>query len=216
MVSEQSQLDRLHDPVMAALVKKGFDKQQMEALLKNIAKKIESEKMYKLPPGILSENNMQFLLNREIKQHMRYKTPFSSIMLSAEGIVQDEKVRRPTADEHNALLPKLFSIAKSVFRDIDLIGELPEPHNQTVFSLLSMTDGKGAQIARVRLLKKIGKVRFKVDGGEAGILVATSLTVPEPEKKYDLTSYLTVVYHNHEVQQKKIAENHHLSPESDD
>ncbi len=197
MVGEQSQLDRLHDPVMAALIARGFDKEQMEDLLKKMAGRIASGKMFKLPPGVLSANNMQFLLDREIKQHMRYHTPFASIMMTIEGLMSDTAARRQTDDETTAMLPKLFSIAKHLLRDIDLVGSLAGPFEKTVFALLTMTDEAGAKIPQERILGKVETLKIQIKNSEMRVIVATSVTAPVPDTKYDMKSYLELAHSNH-------------------
>ncbi len=197
MVSEQSQLERLRDPVMSALSLRGFDKGQTEEFFKRIAARIASGKMMKLPPGVLSATNMKFLLDREIRQHNRYRTPFSSIMLTAEAFVFGGGARRTTEGEMWTLAPRLFSVAKLILRDIDLVGGLPEPYERAVFSLLAMTDGKGALVARTRILKKLGEMKVATKEGEATVIVAASVTAPEEEREYDMKSYLELVYRTH-------------------
>jgi hypothetical protein len=207
MVGEQGQLDRLHDPVMAALTARGFDRNQMEEILKKIATKIASGKMFKLPPGVLSANNMQFLVDRELRQHHRYHTPFSTIMLSLEGMLTSGKARRPTEAEYQLIVPKLFSVAKFILRDIDLVGTLGAPHEKTVFSLLAMTDLKGATIAEGRILKKIASLQLKTAEGETNLITAASLHIPGDDEKPDIRKFLADAFSNHEKVVKEIEAN---------
>ncbi|MBN1576861.1 MAG: hypothetical protein JW913_09930 [Chitinispirillaceae bacterium] len=197
LVGEQAQLDRLHDPVMAALTARGFDKEQMENLLKKLAGRIAAGKMFKLPPGILSANNMQFLLDREIKQHQRYKTPFASLMVTIEGLSSDGASRRPSDDETVTMLPKIFSLVKHVLRDIDLVGSLDVPDEKAAFALLTMTDGAGAKIARGRIIKKIDTIKMKIGNNEMMVIVAASTAAPDAEVKYTMKSYLELVRRSH-------------------
>ncbi len=204
MVGEQGQLDRLHDPVMAALSARGFDHKQMEQILKKIASKISAGKMFKLPPGVLSANNMQFLVDRELKQHHRYHTPFSTIMLSLEGMLTKGKAHRPTEAEFQLIIPKLFSVAKFILRDIDLVGTLGAPHEKTVFSLLAMTELKGATIAKERIMKKIASLQLKTAEGKTTLITAASLHVPSEEEKPDIKNFLADAFSNHEKVVKEI------------
>ncbi len=186
MIGEQAHLDRLYDPVTAALTARGFDKEQIEILFKKIAERIASGKMIKLPPGILSANNIHFLLDREIKQHTRYNTPFASIMVTIEGVIINDTTRRPSAEEINFILPGIFSTVKHVLRDIDLVGALSAPDERVVFALLAMTDGGGAEIARQRIIKKLESLIVKIGNREGKIIVAASVTYPVTGVKYDM------------------------------
>lgn len=199
MVGEQSRLDRLQEPVMQALASRGFDKEQMETLLKRLARKIASGKMFKLPPGVLSATNMQFLLDREIKQHHRYTTPFTTILLTVEGLRTEKETRAPTGDETRAILPKLYSVAKHILRDIDLVGGLAGHEESAVFSILAMTEIEGAEIARERILEKIGSLKLKVKDGEAALLTASSVTAPLSDKQQDVSSYVKSCLANHDA-----------------
>ena len=196
MVGEQGQLDRLHDPVIAALTARGFDRDQMERILKKIAGGIASGKMFKLPPGILSSNNMQFLVDRELKQHHRYHTPFSIILISLEGLLINNQPRRPNENELQLLLPKIFSVAKFILRDIDLVGSLGTPHEKIVFSLLAMTELKGAYIAQERILRKIESLHLKTSEGEETLITASSVFQPDGEKS-DIKNFLANAFANH-------------------
>jgi hypothetical protein len=210
MVGEQAQLDRLHDPVMAALTARGFDKAQMEVLLKKLAGRIASGKMFKLPPGILSANNMHFLLDREIKQHLRYHTPFASIMVTLEGFLSDGTARRPSNDENAMVLPKIFSTVKHMLRDIDLVGGLSEPDERVVFALLAMTDEAGANIARERIIKKLDTLLLKIDNAEMKLIAAASAAAPITDVKYDMKSYLEWARQRHAQHQHEVTEKCHL------
>ncbi|MBN1307318.1 MAG: hypothetical protein JXA18_05340 [Chitinispirillaceae bacterium] len=206
MVGEQSQLERLHEPVIAALTARGFDKEQMESLLKKLAGRIASGKMFTLPPGILSANNMKFLLDREIKQHERYKTPFASIMVTLEGFSSDGALRSLSDEERGAMLPKIFSLVKHSLRDIDLVGSLDAPDEKAVFALLAMTDGAGAKIARERIVKKIDALKMKIGDNDMKMIIAASAATPATEEKYTMKSYLELARRSHAEAVKAIAE----------
>ena len=210
MVSEKEQLSRLQEPLMAALSARGFDREQMEEIVKKIAAGIASAGTFKLPPGVLSANNMHFLLDRELKQHYRYRTPFTIMLLTLEGLSINDQARRPSEEEIRFILPKLFSVAKHILRDIDLVGTLDPPHERIVLSLLTMTEQKGALIAQERILRKIESHILKITEGEAEIITAASVFFPESGKKTDITVFITEAIQNHDSLAKSIAEKYHL------
>ena len=204
MVGEQGQLERLQTPVVDALAARGFDQKQTEVMLKRLAHRISQGKMFRLPPGILSANNMQFLLNREIKQHHRYKTDFTIIIISPAGVTSSENARCFTKEEEHYILPKIFSVVQYVLRDIDLVGVLPGSDRNEVLALMTMTDNVGAEIALKRLLSKFSRLKLKIGKEELGVIVAASIGSPPAEAEQDSKPYLQNGYRNHLEVVKKV------------
>ncbi|MCX7726309.1 MAG: hypothetical protein N2053_05625 [Chitinispirillaceae bacterium] len=204
MVGEISHLERIQQPLIEALVSRGFDKEQMEKLIKELAKRISSGKMFKLPPGILSANNMKFLLDREIRQRHRYHTPFSTMTITVEGLCFLKEFKQPNDKELSLIIPGLYSLVKSTLRDIDLVGVFPEGDEKKIFAILSMTDEKGAHIARERLLKKIESKRVKIGTREANLVLAVSVTSPIEGDEEDTNTYLRHLEENHRSEREEI------------
>lgn len=197
MVGEQGQLDRLHDPLMAAMVSRGFDREQIAALLCHLAEKVAEGTLLKLPPGVLSVKNFQFMLDREVKQNNRYGTPFTTVMLTVEGLLAASTVRLLAPELHRKILPKLFALAKHMLRDIDLVGALEPPDDIAVFMLLTMTDRDGARVAEQRIVQKAATLQLVVENVACSLLVATSITAPQEGAKNTLQSYMQEVHANH-------------------
>lgn len=214
MVSEQGQLERLETPVVDALTARGFDKKQMETMLKRLGHRIAEGKMFKLPPGILSSNNMQFLLNREIKQHHRYKTPFTIIILSAVGVTGNGTTRKIKKEEESVIVPKLFSVVQYILRDIDLVGSLPGSEKSIVLALMTMTENDGAAIARERILSKFSRLKLKIGDEELQVIVAASVGSPPSETEQEVKAYLTNGYKNHKALVRKLQAEYHLDSDA--
>lgn len=197
MVGEQGQLDRLHDPLMAAMLARGFDPGQIEALLGHLAEKVAEGALLKLPPGVLSVKNFQFMLDREVKQNNRYGTPFTTVMLTVEGLVAASVVRPLTTELRRKILPKLFALTKHMLRDIDLVGALEPLDDTAVFMLLTMTDCDGACVAEQRIVQKAATLQLTFEDVACSLLVATSITTPQEGTKNTLQSYMQTVHANH-------------------
>jgi len=210
MVGGQTQLDRLNKPIAEALAATGFEAGQVDDLLKMLKTGLLKGKAFVPPPGILSENNIQFLLEREIKQQRRYKTPFSSIMVTLEGLFSGTNARRAYDNEENALSLKVFSVVKHSLRDIDLIGSLGAKENRAVFALLAMTDGAGSEVVRRRLIAIMDGLIVKIENVEIKVIVAVSASASSFSDKYDLKSYLAMARRNHESVVRGIVEKYHL------
>lgn len=210
LLGEQTQLDRLNKPIVEALAVSGLGAGQVDELLKTLKADLLKGKSVVLPPGILSENNIQFLLEREIKQQRRYKTPFSSIMVTLEGLFADTNARRASGDEENALLVKVFSVVKHSLRDIDLIGSLGAKENRAVLALLAMTDAAGSEVVRRRLVTIMDGLIVKINNVETRIIVAVSASASSLSDKHDLKSYLAMARRNHESVVHGIVEKYRL------
>lgn len=191
------QQSRLQDSLSAALKSRGYGGKQIENFFTQLTKQIASGGKVILPSSALGSNNMLFLINREIKQHIRYSTPFSSIMVSLTSVLQENESRSPTEEEQNAVLPQLFTCVKTLLRDIDLIGTVDQYDTPIIFAILSMTDEKGAQIVRSRIKRKIEDSEFFTNETKVVVSAAVSVTVPDDETK-DLKSYLALTKKNHD------------------
>jgi len=208
MVNGKAQLERLHKPLTEAFAARGFDGEQTEAIFERLAHRISAGKMMKLPPGALAPNNMTFLLDREIKCSFRYHSTFSSIIVTAEGLHHAAQSRRLTDEEIMLVTPKIYSIIQKEVRDIDLVGNAGGAFDKAVFIIMTMTDEKGAHAALKRIQQKIGAFTVPLKNDTATVITASSVSVPKPELKYDLKSYLEQCQVRHERAIRHCTEEH--------
>lgn len=195
-IEHQDQISRLQRSLVENLKEKGFDADRINQLLNRLSK-TSLEIKRTLPPGTLYSNNMLFLLDREMKQHQRYKTPFSTMMISAVKIISQNAPRSPSRDEIVRIIPPLFLAVKELLRDIDLIGFIQEPETGVIFVLLAMTDSTGAGVARERLRQKINTLQLTINDQICSIEPAISITTPTDEKPIDLKTFLETAKKNH-------------------
>ncbi len=193
-----SSLNQAHtqNSLTAALKARGYDEQQIQDFFKLLTRQVKSGGKIILPSSALGSNNMLFLINREIKQHLRYKTPFSSLTASISKVVTNNQEHIPALEEHAELLPQLFNCAKALLRDIDLIGSTDISDPPSILMILAMTDGEGAKVVQCRLKKKAEEINFSLDGQEVHVKIKVSITLPN-EKTIDLKSYLELSQKNH-------------------
>ena len=85
-LEQQPHVSRLREQLAAVLESQGFGIEQVKELLDSTINKA-SRKNSPLPSNALSSNNMLFLLDREIKQHERYKTPFSTLLITIKKVL---------------------------------------------------------------------------------------------------------------------------------
>jgi hypothetical protein len=197
-LSTESQLNKIKDPLKEALTSRGFSGDQIQKFVNRLASHIASGKKIVLPSNALSSNNMIFLLNRELKQHNRYNTPFTTLLISIRGVYTDDiNIRIPMADDFVEIVPQIYSIVKSTLRDIDLVGTLGGDDDHMILALLSMTPADGAGVVQKRLIKKLSDRHFKRSSGTVNILPHISLSSPEQNAAKDLKSYIELAKNNH-------------------
>jgi hypothetical protein len=195
----------LTEPLIQSLTSRGYGREYIEEFITKLSNKIASGKKILLPSNVLSSNNMLFLLNREIKQHFRYNTPFSTLMISIHLLhFPDGSARKPAPEELTMFNNPLFTLIKDRLREIDLIGSVDSSDEQNIFTLLTMTDEKGASVVQKRIVKSILSAQFKYNDLIIKIEPAVSITFPVKDVTKDLNSYLEVAKSNHKREKEKM------------
>jgi hypothetical protein len=158
----------------------------------------------KMPPESLSANNMLFLINKEIKRNLRYKSPFATAIVSIEQVFPEgEPARRPNPGDTAELLPQLFKQVEALMRDVDMIGTIgkEEPPAPELFMLLPMVDKNGTATVTDRLASASKEWRFHCGGKRAAVGLKASAATPDENTK-DLKNYLRVARERHENQNR--------------
>ncbi|MDR2592830.1 MAG: hypothetical protein LBC59_08500 [Chitinispirillales bacterium] len=153
----------------------------------------------KMPAEALSSGNMLFLMNKEIKRNLRYKSPFSTLIVSIEKVATDGGEQRPLSPEDTEeLLPQLFKHVQALLRDVDMIGTIgaEETAAPELFILLPMVGAEGTDTVKERIIKTAEEGGFERGGRKAAVEVKVSVTVPGENTK-DLKSYLKAAKNNH-------------------
>ena len=153
-----------------------------------------------LPPEALNAGNLLFLMNKELKRHIRYKTPLASVMVSMEKIIQNGSPRPLTPEDTATLLPQLFKAVYPLLRDVDMTGALETAHHE-LFIILPMTGGEGTEIVRERIVKTISESTFQlvgIDGTTETVNVSAKVSVTtQNEDTKSIKSYMALVNNNH-------------------
>jgi hypothetical protein len=204
-LGQEQLLPKLTEPLIQSLTSRGYGREYIEEFITKLSNKIASGKKILLPSNVLSSNNMLFLLNREIKQHFRYNTPFSTLMISIHLLhLPDGSARKPAPEELTMFNNPLFTLIKDRLREIDLIGSVDSSDEQNIFTLLTMTDEKGASVVQKRIVKSILSAQFKYNDLIIKIEPAVSITFPVKDVTKDLNSYLEVAKSNHKREKEKM------------
>ncbi len=199
------QLSTIKDPLVEALVSRGFEKDQIDKFMKELSVHISAGKKIILPANVLSSNNMMFLLNREIKQHLRFNTPFSTLFVSIYKILTDDgNLRTPQQEEISELIPALFTIVKKLLRDIDLIGTLGGKDESSVFAILTLTAEDGAKVVRNRIINHINSIKFTLQCKKINLITIISITSPVNDATINLNTFLDLARKNHNYEYSRM------------
>jgi len=174
------------------------DKQDQQDQQKTAAPKSAQRKI-KMPAEALSSGNMLFLMNKEIKRNLRYKTPFATLIVSIEKVTVDGSEPRPPSTEDTAeLLPQLFTRVQGLLRDVDMVGTIDADNAATpeLFVLLPMVEAEGTETVKGRVAKTASESEYKRAEQKAAIEVKVSAAAPMEDTK-DLKSYLKLAKANH-------------------
>lgn len=195
----QSQLSRIQEALSESLMSNGFNSDNVRKILSHLTSKTDDQNQPSiLPTNALSANNMLFLLNREINQHKRYGTSFSTMVYTVEKM-NDGKIMKVNGKDKKVLVPQLFQIVKKHLRETDLLGTIGMPEVNSLFSIMTMTGYDGAEIVRDRIKKSLEKKKFNLNGTQVSIEVAISVTVPQKQYIKDIRTYLNAVKLNHQA-----------------
>ena len=168
----------------------------LSLLLKKHAATTAGASRIKMPSEALTPGNLLFLINKEVKRHLRYKSQFATVTVSIEKVIQGDTARPPKPEDAAELLPQLFTHVESLLRDVDLIGTTGTESNPELFILLPMTGDEGTAIVKERIIKKVAENTYVVFGHKAKAAVKVSVATPNENTK-DLKSYLALARANH-------------------
>jgi hypothetical protein len=149
---------------------------------------------------VYNERSSIFFLDREIKLNLRYNSPFTTILVSFEKIVDIRTftIIDVTPDIQIQLTNQSLKLLKAIQkRDLDIIGVFPINKISIPLMVLPMTELIGALYIKKRIEKEFPSHEFIVN--DVTIHVEPKVTVSEFNKKQtpDKSSYLKMMYKRH-------------------
>lgn len=207
LMERQTDLQTLGDPLRQVLAAQGYDQTKIQEVYGAIAEKLKQRsQMFLLPRSVLSTNNTTYFLQREIKSHIRYKTPFSCVMVTLKGISGDgETWREITAKESSDAMPDVFKALASHLRDLDFVGSFGSIDKTIPFVILPMTQQSGAGAVKLRMAEILNAEQFSVGGNKVRLKVVVSATMYSHEESPDLKSFLQNLRQRHAAEDKKVS-----------
>jgi hypothetical protein len=194
--------DGVTGEIRAILLSNGISAETIDTIVKKAQLRASAAITHaiEIPPGAFTANNTIFFLDREIKLNLRYNSPFSTILISFEKIVdlQTFSEIEMTPDIQIQLTNQTLKLLKDMQkRDLDVIGVYTLKNKSIPFIVLPMTELVGALYVKKRIEKDIPCHDFVVNG--TTVRVEPNVTVTGYNKKQtpDKASYLKAIYQLH-------------------
>ncbi len=118
-----------------------------------------------MPKMVQKSKEFQVEIDREIKRHRRYQTPFAAIGLTYVMTEGESELKSVSEDIRALLFPKVSAVIADHFRDLDKAGMLGTTVSGNFCVLLPMTSQRGATIAHERLYPSLQEVSAQAISG---------------------------------------------------
>lgn len=205
IVEQGKQGSGVTEEIRALLVVRGYSTESVDTIIQTAQKRAASVVTHplELPAGIHHASNTNFFVNREIKLHARYKTIFSTMLISYERVVDPwtTAVLELTSDMISQLTNQsLALLKKQMKRDTDIIGVYEVPPTHLPLMILPMTDASSALYIQKRLRKAFKNTEFMLNG--IIVQVEPTISVLGYTKKLatETAAFLDVMYQHHCMQ----------------
>jgi len=190
------------EEIRAILISNGFSAETIDTIVKKAQLRAAAAITHaiEIPPGVYNAKSTNFFLDREIKLNLRYNTPFSTILISYDEIVdlRTFTIIDLTPDINIQLTNQALKLLKEMQkRDLDVIGIFTVNNNSIPFMVLPMTDLSGAIFVKKRIDTDFPQHEFLVN--DITVHVVPKVTVSSYNKTLtpDKTSYLKAIYQRH-------------------
>lgn len=191
-IQDDNDLSALGGSVTNLLKRRGYSDEKVAAFFEKVMSRASTPKQQTdVPKGVLTINATLYFLEREVKRHQRYGSPFSTMMLSLSGMkTKDGQIHEAGDQECRALMPQLLSLLRKMLRDLDLVGSIGLISKNIPFIILPMTEEIGAASVVKRLLKDVASQQFDYQGEIVSLDVIISSASFNKEAMKDYRAYL--------------------------
>jgi hypothetical protein len=200
-VAEQGQ-GGITEEVRAVLISNGYSAETIDAIVKKAQVRAVAaiNHSIEIPPGVYNPRSTIFFLDREIRLNLRYNTPFTTLLISYEEVIDLRTFTSidVTPDAHIQLTSQSLKFLKDIQkRDLDVIGLHTMDGQNMPFMVLPMTDLSGALFVKKRLDKDFPQHEFLVN--DITVHVVPKITVSDFNKNLtpDKDTFLRALYKRH-------------------
>jgi hypothetical protein len=189
------------DEIRALLISHGFSAEKIDHIIKKVQLRAEAAVTHKIeiPEGAFNAANMAFFLDLEVKRNLRYNSPFSTLLISFEKIIDIRTftIIDLTPDINIQLTNQSLKLLKNMKRELDVAGIYPVKNHIIPFIILQMTDMPGAFYVKKRIEMNFPCHEFLVDG--IAVHVEPVITASNFNRNLtpDKNSYLKEIYQLH-------------------
>jgi hypothetical protein len=193
--------DSVTEEIRTILISNGFSADAIDSIVKKAQQKAIAAITHsiEIPPGAYNANNTIFFMDREIKHNLRYNSPFSTVLVSYDKIIdiRTHTLIELTPDINIQLTNQSLKFLKEMQRDLDIVGILTVNNISIPFMVLPMTDLIGALFIKKRIEKDFPRREFIVN--DVTVHIEPKVTVSDFNKKQtpDKTSYVKAIYQLH-------------------
>lgn len=205
-VVEQGKQGRsVTEEIQTLLIARGYSPETITGIIQKAQKRAASVVLHplELPAGVHNAKNTCFFVNREIKLHARYKTIFSTMLISYERVVDPwtTAVLELTSDMVSQLTNQSLELLKGVMkRDTDIIGVYELAPTHIPLMILPMTDASSALYIQKRLRKAFKNTQFLLNGIIVEVEPTISVLGYTKKLATETAAYLDVMYQHHCMQ----------------
>jgi len=200
-VAEQGQVG-ITGEIRSILVSNGYSPEAIDDIVKKAQMRALAAITHtvEIPPGVYNDKSTFLFLDREIRLNLRYNTPFSTIIISYDEIVDIRTFTliEVTPDVHIQLTSQALKFLKEIQkRDLDVIGVCTLNNTSMPFMVMPMTDLSGALFVKKRLETDFPQHEFQVNN--ITVHIVPKVTVSDFNKNLtpDKTSYIKAIYRRH-------------------
>lgn len=189
------------EEIRSILISNGFSAEKIDNMAKKVQLRAEAAVTHKIeiPEGTFNAATMAFFLNLEIKRNCRYNSPFSTILISYEKIVDLRTYTffDLTPDIKIQLTNQSLEILKHMKRDLDVLGIFTINSTSIPLMVLPMTDFTGALFVKKRIEKDFPCHEFLVNGITVHVEPVVTASGFDRNLTPDKTSYSKAIYQLH-------------------
>lgn len=184
--------------IRSILIANGFSAEKIDSMVTKVQLRAAAAVTHKieLPKGTYNASTMAFFLNLEIKRYCRYNSPFSTILISFDKIVDLRTFTtiEVTPDRDIQLINQSLKLLKEAQRELDVIGIFTINDVSILLMVLPMTDMTGALYVKKRIDKDFPQHEFLID--DITVHVEPVVTASNYNNKLtpDTASYFKALY----------------------
>jgi hypothetical protein len=190
------------EEIRAILISNGYSGEAIDTIVKKAQLRAAAAITHsiEIPQGVYKVNSTIIFLNREIHSNLRYNTPFTTMLISYEKVVDLRTFTEieVTPDIHIQLTNQSLILLKALpKRRLDVLGIFPERNIRIPFIIMPMTEYTGALYLKKRIVRVIRQYEFLVN--DITVHIEPNITVSGYNKRLtpDKASYLKSIYQLH-------------------